>query len=138
MYPDQIVSPMREELTKTGFTETRTAAEVEQLLTNEKGTILFVINSVCGCAAGNARPGVKLALEHSDKKPTVLATAFAGNDTEAVGMIRQYMLPYPPCSPAMALFKEGKLVHIIERHNIEGKNAQMVAQNLVEAFDKYC
>lgn len=132
-----MIAPMRAELSSIGFQECKTSDEVTSVLKNNE-TVLFVINSVCGCAAGNARPGVRTALEMADKKPIAVATSFAGNDVEAVAQIRNYMLPYPPSSPAMALFKNGKVVHMIERHNIEGKTANLVAANLVEAFDKFC
>ena len=137
MYPQEIVIPMKEELTENGFSEMLTASEVEEKL-NEKGTTLVVINSVCGCSAGTARPGVLLAVHHSSKKPNNLATSFAGFDVEAVKKLREHLLPYPPSSPSIALFKDGQLVHFIERHNIEGRSAQMIAQNLIGAFEQYC
>ena len=137
MYPQEIVIPMKEELTENGFSELLTASDVEQKIT-EKGTTLVVINSVCGCSAGTARPGVLLAVHHSEKKPDNLATSFAGFDVEAVKKIREHLLPYPPSSPSIALFKDGQLVHFIERHNIEGRSAQMIAQNLIGAFEQYC
>lgn len=137
MYPQEIVIPMKEELTENGFSEMVTASEVEEKL-NEKGTTLVVINSVCGCSAGTARPGVLLAVHHSAKKPDNLATSFAGFDVEAVKKLREHLLPYPPSSPSIALFKDGQLVHFIERHNIEGRSAQMIAQNLIGAFEQYC
>jgi putative YphP/YqiW family bacilliredoxin len=107
-------------------------------LKDDKGTTLVVVNSVCGCAARNARPAVKLALEHSNVKPNKITTVFAGVDTEAVKKAREYMLPYPPSSPSIALFKNGELVHMIERHHIEGRPAEMIAENLAMAFDEYC
>jgi putative YphP/YqiW family bacilliredoxin len=137
MYPEQLVAPMRTDLTSAGFTELKTSEEVDTYLKN-KGTILLVINSVCGCAAGAARPGVKWALQNSGKKPDNLATVFAGVDKEAVSKAREYTLPYPPSSPAIALFKDGELVHFVERHHIEGRNAQMIGSHLVEVFDEYC
>ena len=137
MYPEQLVAPMRTDLTTAGFTELKTPAEVDTYLKNE-GTILLVINSVCGCAAGAARPGVKWALQNSAKKPGKLATVFAGVDKEAVSKAREYTLPYPPSSPAIALFKDGELVHFVERHHIEGRNAQMIGSHLVEVFAEYC
>ncbi|MFT3678788.1 MAG: BrxA/BrxB family bacilliredoxin [Ferruginibacter sp.] len=137
MYPEEIVIPMKEELTENGFSEMKTADEVENKL-NEKGTTLVVINSVCGCSAGTARPGVLLAVHHSAKKPDNLATSFAGFDVDAVKKLREHLLPYPPSSPSIALFKDGQLVHFIERHNIEGRSAQMIAQNLIGAFEQYC
>lgn len=138
MYPEQLVAPMRSDLTSAGFTELKTSEEVEKKLQNQTGTTLLVINSVCGCAAGAARPGVKWALEHSDKKPGSLATVFAGVDKDAVARAREFTLPYPPSSPSIALFKDGELVHFIERHHIEGRNAQMIGQHLVEVFEEYC
>lgn len=138
MYPEQLVAPMRTDLTSAGFKELRTAEEVDQELQSNKGTILLVINSVCGCAAGAARPGVKWAVQNSAKKPATLATVFAGVDKEAVEKAREYTLPYPPSSPSIALFKDGELVHFVERHHIEGRNAQMIGQHLVEVFDEYC
>ncbi|AYB33069.1 BrxA/BrxB family bacilliredoxin [Chryseolinea soli] len=138
MYPEQLVAPMRTDLTSAGFTEFKTAEEVDSNLKNQKGTTLLVINSVCGCAAGAARPGVKWALQHSGKKPDNLTTVFAGVDKDAVAKAREYTLPYPPSSPAIALFKDGELVHFVERHHIEGRNAQMIGQHLVEVFDEFC
>ena len=137
MYPEEIVIPMKEELTENGFKEMITAAEVEESI-NEKGTALVVINSVCGCSAGTARPGVLMAVQSTDKKPDRIATSFAGFDVEAVNKIRQHLMPYPPSSPSIALFKDGKLVHMIERHMIEGRSAQMIADNLKGAFATHC
>ena len=138
MYPEQLVAPMRSDLTTAGFQELKTAEEVDNKLQNSKGTTLLVINSVCGCAAGAARPGVKWALQNSSKRPDTLATVFAGVDKEAVAKAREYTLPYPPSSPSIALFKDGELVHFVERHHIEGRNAQMIGQHLAEVFDEYC
>lgn len=138
MYPEQLVAPMRVDLTSAGFTELRTAEAVDQQLKEPKGTTLLVINSVCGCAAGAARPGIKWALQQTTKRPDTLATVFAGVDKEAVSKAREYTLPYPPSSPAIALFKDGELVHFVERHHIEGRNAQMIGQHLLEVFDEYC
>ena len=138
MYPPELVKPMREELSSNGFNELRTADEVDEVLRNEDGTVLVVVNSVCGCAAGAARPGVIHAVSTSDKLPTKLTTVFAGVDKEAVNKARAYMLPYPPSSPSIALFKGGNLVHIIERRHIEGRSAQMIADNLKLAFDEHC
>jgi putative YphP/YqiW family bacilliredoxin len=137
MYPEEIVIPMKEELTENGFSELLTAAEVEQTLT-DKGTTLVVINSVCGCSAGTARPGVLMAVNASEKKPDHLTTSFAGFDVDAVKKIREHLLPYPPSSPSIALFKDGQLVHFVERHMIEGRSAQMIAENLMGAFDQHC
>ncbi|MCC5936833.1 MAG: BrxA/BrxB family bacilliredoxin [Lunatimonas sp.] len=138
MYPEELIAPMRAELTDAGFQEFRTAEDVDTHLKSHKGTTLIVVNSVCGCAAGAARPGVRYALDQSAKKPTTLATVFAGNDRDAVAKVREYVLPYPPSSPAMALFKDGELVHFIERHHIEGRNAKMIGDHLVEVFDHFC
>ena len=138
MYPEQLVAPMRSDLTTAGFKELKTVEEVDNQLQNSKGTTLLVINSVCGCAAGAARPGVKWALQNSDKRPNTLATVFAGVDKEAVAKAREYTLPYPPSSPSIALFKDGELVHFVERHHIEGRNAQMIGQHLVEVFEEFC
>ncbi len=137
MYPEEIVIPMKEELTENGFVEMLTATEVDTKLANE-GTTLVVINSVCGCSAGTARPGVLIAVHNSPKKPDNLTTSFAGFDVDAVKKIREHLLPYPPSSPSIALFKNGQLVHFIERHNIEGRSAQMIAENLIGAFEQYC
>ena len=137
MYPEEIVTPMKEELTEHGFSELLTAGEVDNQLSKE-GTTLVMINSVCGCSAGSARPGVILAVLNSDKKPDHLTTTFAGFDIEAVRKLREHLLPYPPSSPAIALFKNGQLVHFIERHQIEGRPAQMIANNLINAFEQYC
>lgn len=137
MYPAQLVQPMKEDLTNVGFTQLTTADEVDSTIANSKGTLLMVVNSVCGCAAGNMRPGVKLSLQN-EKSPTELTTVFAGVDTEAVAQARKYFLPYPPSSPSIALFKDGKLVHFLERHHIEGGTAAMIAENLNEAYKQYC
>ena len=137
MYPQEIVQPMKEELTDNGFNELLTSAEVDDQL-QKTGTTLVVVNSVCGCAAGMARPGVLMAVANSGKKPDYLTTSFAGFDVDAINKIREHLLPYPPSSPAIALFKDGKLVHMIERHQIEGRPAQLIAHNLIAAFDEYC
>ena len=137
MYPEEIVIPMKEELTEHGFCELLTAGEVDNQLSKE-GTTLVMINSVCGCSAGSARPGVILAVLNSDKKPDHLTTTFAGFDIEAVRKLREHLLPYPPSSPAIALFKNGQLVHFIERHQIEGRPAQIIANNLINAFEQHC
>jgi len=137
MYPEEIVIPMKEELTENGFSELLTADAVEKALA-EKGTTLVMINSVCGCSAGTARPGVLMAVTNTAKKPDQITTTFAGFDIEAVRKLREHLLPYPPSSPAIALFKDGQLVHFIERHNIEGRSARMIADNLIGAFDQYC
>ena len=137
MYPAHLVAPMAKDLTDFGFEGLTTPEEVSQVLDQQEGTVLLVVNSVCGCAAANARPAAKIAVQNA-KKPTKLATVFAGVNKEATETAREYLLPYPPSSPSIALFKEGKLVHFIERHHIEGRSAQMIAQNLVMAFDHYC
>jgi putative YphP/YqiW family bacilliredoxin len=137
MYPAQIVIPMKEELTENGFDELLTPHEVEETLKKD-GTTLVMINSVCGCSAGSARPGVLMAVHNSEKRPDRLTTSFAGFDIDAVQKLREHLLPYPPSSPAIAIFKDGSLVHMIERHQIEGRPAQMIAQNLIAAFDEYC
>ncbi|RYD78628.1 MAG: BrxA/BrxB family bacilliredoxin [Sphingobacteriales bacterium] len=136
MYPEYLVEPMRKELTNVGFEELRNAQEVDQAIKGE-GTVLVVVNSVCGCAAANARPAARAAAAHK-KHPDKLVTVFAGMEKEAVDQARNYMMPFPPSSPAMALFKDGKLVHMIERHQIEGRPAQMIADNLIGAFEQYC
>lgn len=137
MYPQEIVTPMKEELTEHGFSELLTASAVEDQLKKE-GTTLVMINSVCGCSAGSARPGVLMAVANAKNKPTYLTTSFAGFDTEAVNTLRVHLRPFPPSSPAIALFKNGQLVHFIERHQIEGRPAQMIANNLIGAFDQHC
>ncbi|HSZ72465.1 MAG TPA: BrxA/BrxB family bacilliredoxin [Cytophagaceae bacterium] len=134
MYPEALVAPMRNDLSSIGFQELKTASEVDSFM-KEKGTSIVVINSVCGCAAGSARPGVKKALELANKKPQHLGTVFAGVDKEATQRAREYTLPYPPSSPAIAIFKDGELVHFVERHHIEGRNADMIAQHLTGAFE---
>lgn len=138
MYPEELIAPMRAELTDVGFKEFRSSEDVENHLKDHAGTTFVVVNSVCGCAAGAARPGVRYALDKSAKKPTVLATVFAGNDSDAVAKFREKVLPYPPSSPAMALFKDGELVHFVERHHIEGRNAQMIGDHLIEVFEHFC
>ena len=138
MYPEQLVAPIREDLVSVGFVELRTSEHVDTLLSGNEGTCLLVINSVCGCAAGAARPGVKFALDQSEKKPTVMATVFAGVDMEATARAREYTLPFPPSSPSIALFKDGELVHFVERHHIEGRSAQMIGHHLVEVFNEFC
>ncbi len=139
MYPEHFVAPMRADLTVAGFQELTTREAVEAFMKNQQGTALVVINSVCGCAAGAARPGVKLALAtEGGKKPDQLFTVFAGVDADAVAKVREYTLPYPPSSPAIALFRDGELVHFIERHHIEGRNAQMIASHLNATFEEFC
>lgn len=137
MYPAEIVLPMKAELTDNGFEDLQTPEEVDEALT-KKGTTLVMINSVCGCSAGSARPGVLMAVANASKKPDNITTTFAGFDLEAVRKVREHLMPYPPSSPAIALFKDGEVVHMIERHQIEGRPAQMIARNLMAAFDEHC
>lgn len=137
MYPPDIVVPMKEELTEHGFTELLTPSEVETQL-SKPGTTLVMINSVCGCSAGSARPGVLMAIANAGPKPDYLTTSFAGFDIDAIQTLRKHLLPYPPSSPSIALFKDGQLVHFIERHQIEGRPAQVIAHNLIHAFQVYC
>lgn len=136
MYPEAIVKPMKAELTTAGFKELLSSEDVEKAVTSD-GTVLVVVNSVCGCAAGAARPGVTKSLENI-KKPTQLTTVFAGFDTDAVNQARKHFLPYPPSSPAIALFKNGELVHFVERHNIEGHNANAISEHLKAVYDEFC
>lgn len=136
-YMRDMVQPMRDELTALGVQELRTVEEVEAQLPNAKGTALVVINSVCGCAAGQCRPGVAQALQH-DITPDHLFTVFAGQDKEATAKAREYFAPYPPSSPSIALLKDGELVHFIERHQVEDRSAQQIAEDLTSAFDRYC
>lgn len=138
MYPPELVAPMKQELTGNGFRELLTSEEVEQVLDSKQGTTFVVFNSVCGCAARNARPGAVAAVKDSNKLPDNLVTVFAGVDTQAVAKARSYTFPYPPSSPSMGLFKDGKLVHFIERHHIEGVPAEAIAANLKAAFEQYC
>ena len=137
MYPPELVQPMKEDLTSVGFTDLTAPSAVDEIIKNTEGSLLIVVNSVCGCAAGNMRPGVKLSL-NGDVKPAALATVFAGVDGEATNQARKYFLPYPPSSPAIALFKDGKLVHFLERHHIEGGTAEMISDNLKEAYQEFC
>jgi putative YphP/YqiW family bacilliredoxin len=136
MYPPELVKPMREDLTNIGFTELHTADDVNNALKKE-GTTLVVVNSVCGCAAANARPGARMSLQNT-KTPDHLVTVFAGVDRDAVDAAREQMIPFPPSSPSMGLFKNGELVHMLERHHIEGRHADMIAENLKGAFDQFC
>jgi putative YphP/YqiW family bacilliredoxin len=137
MYPPDLVAPMAKDLTEYGFQELKSAESVTEVLSEQQGTVLVVVNSVCGCAAANARPGVKMALQN-DNKPDKAVTVFAGVDKEATAKARDFFAPYPPSSPSIALFKEGKLVHFLERHHIEGRSADIIANNLKMAFDHYC
>jgi putative YphP/YqiW family bacilliredoxin len=136
MYPETLVKPMKNELTSVGFEDLTTPESVESAIKQE-GTVLVVVNSVCGCAAGAARPGVKQSLDNA-KKPAHLTTVFAGFDADAVNQARKHFAPYPPSSPAIALFKNGELVHFVERHNIEGRNAAMIAEHLKMVYDEFC
>ena len=138
MYPEELVAPMRADLTEVGFEELKTADQVAEHLKDHKGTSLMVINSVCGCAAGAARPGVKMGLAQASKKPNTIATVFAGVDQDAVTKFRELALPYPPSSPCIALWKDGELVHFVERHHIEGRTAEMIGNHLVQVFEEYC
>ncbi len=137
-YPEMLVAPMRQQLETVGFTSLMTANEVEKELADNTGTKLLVFNSVCGCAAGTCRPGVIKAIENAAKKPGKLLTVFAGQETEAVAKAREFIAPYPPSSPSIALYKNGELVHFLERHNIEGYSAEMIAANLEAAFNEFC
>jgi len=137
MYPDELTIPMRKDLTEAGFTELTNVDEVDKIMSDKEGTTLVVVNSVCGCAAGTARPGVKKSLD-GDKKPSKLVTVFAGVHSEATNKAREYMLPYPPSSPSLALFKEGELVHVVERHHIEGRSAEMIAGHLKQVYEEFC
>ena len=137
MYPEDLIAPMRQELVHAGFVEARTPEAVDAALLNAEGTTLFVVNSVCGCAAGNARPGAKMSL-NNPHTPDRLVTVFAGVDFEAVDTAREMMLPFPPSSPCIALFKDGDLVHMLERHHIEGRPAILIAENLKEAYNDFC
>ncbi|WP_223032232.1 BrxA/BrxB family bacilliredoxin [Hanstruepera marina] len=136
MYPAELVKPMREDLTNVGFEELQTVEAVDAALAKE-GTTLVVVNSVCGCAAANARPGARMSLQNA-KKPDHIVTVFAGVDKEAVDKAREHMIPFPPSSPCMALFKDGELVHMLERHHIEGRPAELIAENLVDAYNEHC
>jgi putative YphP/YqiW family bacilliredoxin len=137
MYPAEMVAPMALELTNEGFQELKTADEADELLKNNKGTLLLMVNSVCGCAAGSARPAVIESLSN-EKRPDKLATVFAGVDKEATSKAREFLLPYPPSSPAIALFKDDKLVHMIERHQIEGRPAHVIAHHLEQVYEHFC
>ena len=138
MYDEEMIAPMREELSSLGIMEARTPEAVDQYLSKPKGTTLLVVNSVCGCAASNARPAVALAMTKATKKPESAITVFAGNDRDATAKARSYLAGYPPSSPSIALFKDGEVVFMLERHNIEGRTANEIADDLVAAFDKYC
>jgi putative YphP/YqiW family bacilliredoxin len=136
MYPEELVKPMRDELVNAGFQELKSVQDVENIMKKE-GTTLIVVNSVCGCAAGTARPGVIASLQ-LDKTPNNLTTVFAGVDTESTAKAREMMIPFPPSSPSVALFKDGQLVHMLERHHIEGRSAEMIAANLAGAYEEFC
>ena len=138
MYPPELVQPMKDDLASVGFNQLISTTEVDDVVQNSEGeTLLMVVNSVCGCAARNMRPGVKLSLSNG-QTPTTLATVFAGVDGEATNQARKHFLPYPPSSPSIALFKDGKLVHFLERHHIEGATAEMIAENLTQAYKQFC
>ncbi|WP_375560842.1 BrxA/BrxB family bacilliredoxin [Bernardetia sp. OM2101] len=137
MYPEHLTTPMKGELVNIGFKDLTTPEAVETTLA-EDGTTLMVINSVCGCAAGAARPGVRMSLEKASKKPTQLATVFAGVDKEAVDKVRELALPFPPSSPSIALFKNGEVIHFVERHHIEGRSAEAISEHLKAVFEEYC
>jgi putative YphP/YqiW family bacilliredoxin len=137
MYPPHLVAPIKADLTNAGFSELLSAADVDNFMANQKGTALVVINSVCGCAAGVCRPGVKLSLELANNKPDQLVTVFAGVDTEAVSQMRTY-IPVQPSSPSIALFKDGELVHFVERHHIEGRSAEMIGNHLAAVYEDVC
>ncbi len=136
MYPPELIKPMREDLTNVGFDELHTAEAVDAAIAKE-GTTLVVVNSVCGCAAANARPAARVSLQNA-KRPNNLVTVFAGVDKEATDKAREYMIPFPPSSPCVALFKDGELVHMLERHHIEGRPAELIAENLVDAYNEHC
>jgi putative YphP/YqiW family bacilliredoxin len=138
MYPEYMVSPIREDLTSAGFEQLMTPEEVDKALSENNGTVLVAVNSVCGCAAAKARPALKMAVSAADKRPDKLVTVFAGMETEAVAKAREHMLPYPPSSPSIALFKNGELVHMIERYHIEGNDLVRIVDNLKGAFEEYC
>lgn len=138
MYPEYMVAPIREDLTSVGFEQLMTPEQVDTVLNEKEGTVLVAVNSVCGCAAAKARPALKMAVSSSDKRPTKLVTVFAGMETEAVAKAREHMLPYPPSSPCIALFKDGELVHMIERYHIEGNDMVRIVDNLKGAFEEYC
>lgn len=137
-YPEMLVAPMRQQLVDAGFKSLMTADEVTTAMSNTNGTQLMVFNSVCGCAAGTARPGIMKAVKEATKLPTDLLTVFAGQEVEAVAKAREFIAPYPPSSPAIGLYKNGELVHFIERHNIEGRSAEMIADSLKAAFEEFC
>ena len=137
MYPEFFIAPMREELTRLGVKELRTPQDVDDAVTGQSGTLMLVVNSVCGCAAGKARPGVALALRHGTR-PDAVATVFAGADVEATERARGYFTGYPPSSPAIALLRDGKIVYMMERHQIENREADVIARDLTAAFDRYC
>ena len=137
MYPEEFVEPMRQELTRIGFQEMRSSAQVDEVLSKPSGTVLVVVNSICGCAAGRARPAVAMALENK-ARPEVLTTVFAGQDIDATTRARDYFTGYLPSSPAVALFRDGKVVYMLERKDIEGRDPYTIAEDLTQAFDKFC
>lgn len=137
-YPEYMVAPIRQDLVEAGFEQLMTPEEVDAVLNEQKGTVLVAVNSVCGCAASKARPALKMAVSSSDKKPAKLVTVFAGMETDAVAKVREHLLPYPPSSPSIALFKDGELVHMIERYHIEGNDLMRIVNNLQGAFEEHC
>ena len=137
-YPEYMVAPIRQDLTEAGFEQLMTPEEVDAVLNEQSGTVLVAVNSVCGCAASKARPALKMAVSSSDKKPMKLVTVFAGMETDAVAKVREHLLPYPPSSPSIALFKDGELVHMIERYHIEGNDLMRIVNNLQGAFEEHC
>ncbi|UYZ63054.1 BrxA/BrxB family bacilliredoxin [Hymenobacter weizhouensis] len=137
-YPEYMVAPIRQDLVEAGFEQLMTPEEVDAVLSEQEGTVLVAVNSVCGCAAAKARPALKMAVSSSEKKPSKLVTVFAGMETEAVAKAREHMLPYPPSSPCIALFKDGELVHMIERYHIEGNDLMRIVNNLQGAFEEHC
>ncbi len=138
MYPPHLVAPMKSDLTNVGFQDLTSAEAVDNFMANAKGISLVVVNSVCGCAAGACRPGVKAAVSRSEAKPDNMVTVFAGVDSEATAKMREYFLPYPPSSPAIGIFRDNELIHFIERHHIEGRSAEMIAEHLEMAFEEFC
>jgi putative YphP/YqiW family bacilliredoxin len=136
-YPEEFIGPMRQELTRLGVQETRTPEEVDAMLEQQAGTVMMVVNSMCGCAAGRARPGIELSLKHTIL-PEKVATVFAGGDIEATARVREYLHDYPPSSPSVALFRDGKPVFMLHRHQIENRDATEIAKTLTEAFDQFC
>lgn len=138
MYPPSLTDPIKKELANQGFVSLTESQEVEDLVSNSKGTLLLLVNSVCGCAAGSARPALYAAIQHSSQTPSTIATVFAGVDQAATQKAREYMKPYPPSSPSVALFKDGELIHVVERQQIESNTAQALAEHFLAVFEEYC